>query len=283
MADGGGHRPIDSSDFASLGEVSDVGAAPMLQWVKVADLVVDDAYQRPIAGAGRTNVRRIAQEFRWSKFAPVILAPVPGGKFAVIDGQHRATAARLRGIAEIPAQVIIADQGEQAAAFKSINGQVTRMNKLALHHAAIAAADEAAIELQVICEAASVTIIRYPKPIEKMLAGETMALATLAWGLSNYGRETVITALQCVTETDNNRPNMLSAAIVRALFTVLGANHAWRDAGGDLLAAFDDIDLEEELEEARVTRRPKGTVTSEILADRLHVKLSRALAGRVAA
>jgi hypothetical protein len=32
------------------------GGAPILQWIKIEDLVVDDDYQRPIYGAGHTNV-----------------------------------------------------------------------------------------------------------------------------------------------------------------------------------------------------------------------------------
>lgn len=81
-------RPIDTAGFQPPAVTPDMGAAPMLQWVPIADLVVDDRYQRRIAGAGRSNVRRIAEGFCWSKFAPVIVAPVAGGKFAIIDGQH---------------------------------------------------------------------------------------------------------------------------------------------------------------------------------------------------
>ena len=92
--------------------------------------------------------RRAANQAALSAFlANAGLAPVAGGKFAIIDGQHRATAAALIGIETVPAQVIVADRIEQASAFKSINGQVTRVNKLALHHAAVAAGDAEAREL----------------------------------------------------------------------------------------------------------------------------------------
>lgn len=225
-------RPIDASEYAGPSSPPEPGAAPMLQWIKVEDLVVDDAYQRPIYGAGRSNVRRIAEDFRWSKFAPVIVAPVAGGKFAVIDGQHRATAAALIGIETVPAQVIIADQVEQAAAFKSINGQVTRMHKLALHHAAIASGDASAAELQAVCDAAGVTVLKYPKPVQSLEPGQTLALGAIVQGLKDFGRDTVITALQCVTETENNKPGVLNGQVLRALFATLGGNHAWRDAGG---------------------------------------------------
>lgn len=225
-------RSIDAGEFAALEAVPDVGAAPMLQWVKICDLVVDDRYQRPIYGAGRTNVRRIAAEFRWSKFAPLVVAPVEGGRFAIIDGQHRATAAALLQIESVPAQVIIADLVEQAAAFKSINGQVTRMHRLALHAAAIAAGDPDAAELASVAEAAGVTLLRYPVQTDKQAPGETMALGAIIEGLRLFGRETVITALQCVTETTNNRPGVLAGPIIKALTSCLGASATFREGGG---------------------------------------------------
>ncbi len=270
-------RPISPEGFTAPKTRPDLGAAPMLQWVAVADLVVDDSYQRPIYGAGRSNVLKIAEGFRWSKFAPVIVAPTLGGKFAVIDGQHRATAAALLGIESVPAQVVIADAVDQAQAFKSINGQVTRMHRLALHAAAIAAGDEAALEIDAVAKAGGVTVLRYPRAVERMAPGETLALGALIEGLKAYGRETLITALTCVTETSNNTPGVLSSSIIKALCIVLGANARWQEAGGALLAAFDEIDLESEHEEARVTRRPKGVATHELLADRLAVALKAQL------
>ena len=166
------------------------------------------------------------------KFAPLIVAPVEGGRFAIVDGQHRVTAAAAIGIESVPAQVITADPTQQAAAFKSINGGVTRIHKMALHHAALLAGDPAAAELAAVTATAGVTIVRYPKPVQNLAAGETMALSAIASNLKAFDRETVITALQCVTETDNNRPGLLCAPIIHAVCAVLGRNHAWRDRGG---------------------------------------------------
>lgn len=270
-------RPIETIGFKTPDPAPDAGAVPMMQWVKVADLVVDDAYQRPIYGAGHQNVARIAAGFRWSKFTPLICAPVQGGKFAIIDGQHRATAAALLGIDSVPAQIVIADKAEQAAAFKAINGQVTRIHRLALQHAALAAGDPEAAALQEVADAAGVTILRYPRGLDRLEPGQTMALGAIAEGLRSYGRDSVITALTCVTETDNNRPGVISAAVIKALCAVLAGNVGWREAGEALLRAFDEIDLEDELEEAKLTRRPKGVAGWEVLADRLRARLTEQL------
>jgi hypothetical protein len=123
----------------------------MLQWIKIADLVIDPSYQRPILGEGRRNVARIARHFRWSYFAPVVVSPVEGGRFAIIDGQHRTTAAALVGIKTVPCQVVIAARDEQAAAFKAINGATTRISRMALQAAAVVANEPAAIEVAEIC------------------------------------------------------------------------------------------------------------------------------------
>jgi ParB-like nuclease domain len=68
------------------------------------ELVVDVTYQREIGRRGAVNVNQIAENFDWSKFAPVIVAPVEGGQFAIVDGQHRTAAAMLRGQEKVPCQ-----------------------------------------------------------------------------------------------------------------------------------------------------------------------------------
>jgi hypothetical protein len=55
-------RPISIEGFEKPESVA-AGAVPMLQWMKIADLVVDPAYQRPIAGKGHLNVDQIARSF----------------------------------------------------------------------------------------------------------------------------------------------------------------------------------------------------------------------------
>jgi hypothetical protein len=65
-------RPISIEGHEKPESVA-AGAVPMLQWIKIADLVVDPAYQRPIIHMGRLNVDRIARSFSWSCFSPVVV------------------------------------------------------------------------------------------------------------------------------------------------------------------------------------------------------------------
>jgi hypothetical protein len=70
-----------------------------------------------------------------------------------------------------------------------------------------------------------------------------MAVGAIAHCLTRYGEATLITALQCVTQTANNQPGVLSARIIKALCDVLHSNPQWRDSGLALFEAFDEIDL----------------------------------------
>src|SRR5919107_4150563 len=143
-------RPISTEGYETPRGVS-AGPAPMLQWISISDLVVDPSYQRPIVGKGRKNVDRIARSFSWSCFAPVVVSPVEGGKFAIIDGQHRTTAAALVGLETVPCQVVIAAREEQAAAFKAINGITTPISAMALHAAALVAGEPWAVQVAEVC------------------------------------------------------------------------------------------------------------------------------------
>ena len=247
----------------------------MLQWIKIADLLVDESYQRPILGKGRNNVHRIAREFSWACFAPVVVAPVEGGKFTIIDGQHRTTAAVLAGFDTVPCQVVIAAQKEQAAAFKAINGITTPISRMALHAAALVAQEPWAVELTQVCAAAGVELLRYPIPLENQRPGQTMAVGALSKCLKQYGCETVITALQCVTETSNNRPGALTARLIKAVCEVLDTNKGWRDAGLSLLEAFDHIDLESIQSSAGLQAATQGTSRLAAIANLIRDELKR--------
>ena len=235
-------RAIDPG-FVKAPKAQGFGVPPMLQWLRIDKLVVDDSYQRPIAGAGKTNVKRIASQFHWSCFAPAIVSPIEGGRFAIVDGQHRITAAAACGFDEVPCQIIVAEPAEQAAAFKAVNGNVTKMGRMAIHAAAVAAGDPTALILDEACRTGGVTLLRYPVEATQQKPGQTHAVAACAKCLAQYGRDTLITALQCVTQTDNNLPGMLTGPLIKALCEVLAGQPAWRDAGERLLRAFDEIDL----------------------------------------
>ena len=269
-------RPISTEGFEKPKSIS-AGAAPMLQWLKIADLVVDPAYQRPIIGKGRQNVDRIARAFSWSCFAPVVVSPVAGGKFAIIDGQHRTTSAAILGFESVPCQIVIAAREEQAAAFKAINGTTTPISQMALHAAALVASEPWAVQIAHVCACAQVELLRYPVPADKQAPGQTMAVGAIAQCLKQYGEATLITALQCVTQTSNNQPGALSARTIKAMCDVLHGDHERRDSGLALLEAFDSIDLMAIQDASAVDAAVKKVGRVQAMADRIRADLSRLL------
>jgi hypothetical protein len=70
-----------------------------------------------------------------------------------------------------------------------------------------------------------------------------MAVGAISRCLARYGEDTLITALQCVTHTRNNKPGALSAKIIKALCALLASDPTLRDSGQALFELFDQIDL----------------------------------------
>lgn len=168
----------------------DVGERGELIWVPVDRLVIDESYQRDVGTRGRRTIRAILEDFDWSRFDPVMIAPAGDmpGHYAVVDGQHRATAALMHPeIQRVPAYLHLIDQQGQARAFRAVNHVVTAMTPLQLHAAAIAAGDEEALRLEGVARDAGVTVLRYPKSAWSIQPGETMAVGSLYALLKRHG------------------------------------------------------------------------------------------------
>jgi hypothetical protein len=254
------------------------GPAPSLQWTDVELLVVDTEYQREIGRRGANNVAQIAEHFDWSKFAPVIVAPVEGGLFAIVDGQHRTTAAMLRGIEKVPCQLVQADRARQAAAYAAVNGNITKTTAQQLYHAKLAANDPDALATAEICAAAGVEVIRRNIPQSKMKVGQTQAIGALTRCHARYGRDTLITALQCITQTSDGNAGFVRSTIIEALCEVLHDTPAWRDSGEALLRAMDKFKFADAWDQV-IAGRDKvfPNTTPKELADKIRKFLGRKL------
>lgn len=239
-------RRIDPKPFLPRiprGPKSEVGERPELQWLKIERLRIDPRYQREIGRRGADNIVAIVPRFKWAKFTPVVVAPIGEGLFAIIDGQHRTTAAAARGFESVPCVIIQVDQADQADAFVAINANVTAMSPLQLHAARLAAGDKAADALTQACLEAGVTICRYPIPANKMQPGETLAVAMLQSALEKFGRDVLVAALSCITKTRRGNPGMIRKAIVQALCSVLEAERSWPADRAKLIFAMQTFDF----------------------------------------
>lgn len=276
------YRRIDPGSYPALAVAAPdtvaPGDRPSLKWLKIADLRVDPLYQRHVLRAGERNVIRIAAEFRWSRFAPVIVAPAEGGGFAIIDGQHRTLAAALAGLTDVPCQVIEIDRADQARAFAAINGQVTPITALQLHASRVASGDAAARALNDACARGGVTICRYPVPGNKMKVGETTAVGTLARFLRSYGAAVLVPALTCITGTRDGNPGYVRAPIVGALCAVIESEPDFAADEKRLVKAMQTFDFARAfLDASQGQREGQGSIES-LLVDRIADHLEMALA-----
>lgn len=138
-----------------------LGSPPTLEWRAVAELLIDESYQRSIeTGPSRTLIRKIAMYWDWGLCQPLAVSRRPDGKLTIVDGQHRASAAKLRGdIAHLPCVITsYANSGDEAAAFVALNQMRRPLSALDLFKAAVAAEDNEALTILKAVEGAGLRI-----------------------------------------------------------------------------------------------------------------------------
>jgi hypothetical protein len=77
------------------------------------------------------------------------------------------------------------------------------MNRQTIHRGAVAAGDPETLAFEEACACAKLELIAYPVRVAKQTPGQTMSITALAECLKLYGRDMLVTAFQCVTETSN--------------------------------------------------------------------------------
>jgi hypothetical protein len=172
------HRLVDVSHLPVL-PPPDM-PPPLLQWVPVQDLRIDDEYQRPLGPASWAAIQRIADQFDWGKFGCVKVAPLEGGLFALVDGQHRVHAAALRGCRTVPAEISRLTLRQQAEAFVTINARTMRVTPHQLFRAALAAGEDWALATDRAVSEAGCELARLNNvPAKLKRPGQVFALDTV--------------------------------------------------------------------------------------------------------
>lgn len=264
-----------------------VGERAELCLLTLDRLVVDDRYQRALGKQGRPNVLRILAGFDWRKFTPVVVTPVGDGLYAIIDGQHRATAALMHpGIDMVPCMVIKVTPEEAAACFAAINGQVTRITAGQIWKARVVAKDPSALAVQRVLDAADVRIMAYKTPGMDYRSGDTLAVGTVEACYRKYGEAILTTALQSITQTGTGNPGCLAAPMITAMCELVAEVSIWQREPSRLFDLMDEIDLSRLLAEtagaAKLSKRPHAVIMRErlaaYLADLMHPAAAPVLA-----
>src|SRR5690606_32810569 len=193
------------------------GPAPMLQWIAIDKLVVDDSYQRELKIGNWKAIEKIAGSFKWSRFSPVFVAPVEGGRFAIIDGQHRTHAAAICGMAQVPCQIVQMNLQEQAASFAAVNGLVTKVTLFQIFKAALTADEPWATECAAICAAANCRLMTSNASADAKRAGDVNAIAWIR-NFREKGQGSLVTfALSHLRKADcGAEPGMWSNDVLKS-------------------------------------------------------------------
>lgn len=262
-------RPLKA--FAVRGGITpsrEIGRTATLAHLPLDRLVVDESYQRSITPQGRSNIVRIAESFDWRMFSPLIVVAVEDGRWAIIDGQHRATAALMHGgIATVPCMVIEASRAEAAACFAAINGAVTAMQKGQMWHARVAAGEHFACAVAAACAESGVTILKHKASEQAYQIGATMAVGAIEGIAKAHGAGVLVVTLSAITMSRDGNPGQLRADAIKAVAANVIEHRSDRARA---IAAMQAVDLVAGTGEASgrslTDRRPVNVHLREIIA-----------------
>lgn len=193
-------RPIDVQNCEPVTPADQ--PAPMLDWIPISNIVMDDDYQRELKPNNWAAIRRISANFHWSRFAPVLLAPIEGGLYSCIDGQHRAHAAAICGFERVPAMITTVSKAEQARAFVHVNGSQIRVSGHQVYRAALAAREPWAVACCEAVEAAGCKLMSCNMSTKEKKPGQVFCVGLIRKMVDGTGAGAVTTGLKAIREYD---------------------------------------------------------------------------------
>jgi hypothetical protein len=250
--------------------MSTLGKKPELKWIKLAELYIDHKYQRSAdGGASKANLKYMREYFSWAACGALIVCHMPDKKqYAVIDGQHRFRAAKMRDdIKELPCVVIDGqDVREQAQSFVAINTKRVALHSLSAYHAAIVAGDPDALAVSDIVKKCGIEIPRSPVQGGTTGPQQTQAIATIQMLLRNYNEKHVKFALTILSEAFPEKRSLMRSNILKALaeFSSMLPPAATRQSA---MQALQVSDIEKLEHDARASVRVAGGVVYKIMAE----------------
>ncbi|GAB5376490.1 MAG: hypothetical protein AcusKO_29520 [Acuticoccus sp.] len=174
-------------------------------------------------------------------------------------------AALACGFSEVPCQVVLIAQSEQASAFSAINGIVTKVTVWNLYKAALAAGERWAAEADAACSAADCTLMTGNKPTDKKQPGEIFAVRMIRTAVDEFGAAGVTAGLRAVRDCPEYGANAAAYAnqVLRPVVRAVGARKWLHKYGvGDFLDRFDVYAAEQDVEAYVRGQRSRGIATA---------------------
>lgn len=246
---------------------------PKLIWLPISALRIDDAYQRPILRRGWKQIEWIAENFNWASFTAILASRIDEEIFALIDGQHRTHAAYLAGYDEVPALVVEASQIEQALAFSSVNGRVTKITPHTVFKAALVAGEAWAVESDRVVSEAGCRLMRSNASQKNRKPGEVYAVSLIREMVANMEGNAVTAALKGLRQSSTGQESdVYSMKILAPWLKAIASNSVYIRL--DLKAALNTcVDLylldEQSTGYAKETREPKRATFKRMICQAL--------------
>ena len=223
---------------------ADAPPAPDIRLVMLPldSLRIDRRYQRHVSRQGRSVIRRIVTDFSWSRFGALSVATCGGETqhYAVIDGQHRAIAARTLGIDKVPCVVCDRQMPAQAMDFVIVNSARTRVVAIDRFRARVAAGDQDAVEVARMLD--DLGISTDVPPGGKLKPRQTRAVSAIERATKQFGPGITYTALEALLDAQPEQGDLLNSFTIqvttRVILRVIDAGGSL-DAFTELLADTD--------------------------------------------
>lgn len=253
-------RQISPVSISGLAPSKPSTGLPIFEMAKPELLFVDPAYQRNVSEKGIRQIRRIIEEFDWTRYKPPICAYADwNGKtiLKVLDGQHTAIAAASNPhITEIPVMIVEAENTvAQAQAFIGQNTDRLGVTNLQLHQAALAAADEDAQTIELVCTRANVKVLKTTNAYTGTGSRQTIAIKQIDAMIGRRGPVVSREILEVLADADRGP---LTAPQIKAVELLLTSpEYCEKITGEDLTEAIVDLltSAEEEAKLFAVTHK----------------------------
>ncbi len=227
---------------------------------ETCELYVDPTYQRNVGDRGMRQIRRIIENFEWTKYKPPICAYAEHeGKtiLKVLDGQHTAIAAASNpNIDTIPIMIVEAESTiDQAKAFIGQNTDRLGVTTLQLHQAALAAGDEDAQTIELVCARANVQLLKTTNAYSGTGSRQTIAIKQIEAMIGRHGPVVSREILEVLANADRGPLTAPQIKAVEALLT--DPEYREKITGDDLTEAIIDLltTAEEEAKLLAVTHK----------------------------
>lgn len=197
-----------------------IGERPALEWVGVDLIDVDGNYQRAIKPA---LVDKILRKFSWSKFGALVLSRQAGGRYSVVEGQHRWKAAVLHPDVDAVPAVVVAhhDVAGEAQSFLAINRDRMAVTSVEQYWAGLTAGDETANAISAVLKSAGCDVVPENGHYRPNLTNSITAIDRC---LKRYGQGATRRALLVVRAAWPNEAKALRGVLITALARVIRAN-----------------------------------------------------------